>query len=215
MSATTHRILKSLEARRALLFTIAGVVFAADLVMLLYRASAGMETQFVNLSQAFIGAAWAVGFLGLLGFYPTLSDRGTWLPRIGGAAAVVGFLAMVVMTVVSFGVFVDVLSGGYESYVPLFLPGIIIGIIIGYGTLGVATLRSGVYAPLVGALFLVLVCTFVFNVGTGIAQVLMSISKVIGVVTVLTVTNLALGYLVLSGRAEPAATDASASDSAV
>lgn len=214
MSASYRQILESLETRRALVFTIAGVVFAAELGILLFNFSAGTENQFTDLGQALIGAAWAAGFLGLLGTYPTLSDRSRWLSRIGGLSSAVGFLAMVVMAVVSFSAFAGLLGGGYESYVPLFLPGIVLGIVFGFGSFGIETLRSGTYTPTVGLLFLLLVATFLFNIGTGIAGVLPYLGKVIGVVTVLTVTNLALGYLLRNGREGSAATDVSAPDSA-
>lgn len=214
MSKIINQIPESLEARRALAFTIAGVLMAADLVILLFNFSAGTEDQFMDLGQALIGGSWAVGFLGLLGFYPSLSERSRWLTRIGGIASVIGFVAMVVMAVISFSAFADLLSGGYEAYVPLFLPGIFVGIIFGFGSFGIATLRSGTYTTTVGAFFLLLTCTFIFNVATGIAGVLPYLGKVIGVVTVLTVTNLALGYLLRSGRAEPVATEVSAPDSA-
>jgi hypothetical protein len=214
MSETTTLILKSLEARRTLAFTIAGVLMAANLAILLFNFSAGTEDQFLDLGQALIGGSWAVGFLGLLGFYPSLSERSRWLTRIGGIASVIGFVAMVVMTIISFSTFVDLLSGSYGDYVPLFLPGIFIGIVFGFGSFGIATLRFGTYTTTVGALFLLLVCTFLFNVGTGIAGVLPHLGKVIGIVTVLTVTNLALGHLLRTGRAESSATDASMPDSA-
>lgn len=213
MSETTTRILRSLEARRALAFTIAGVLMAANLAILLFKFSAGTEDQFMDLGQALIGGSWAVGFVGLLGFYPSLSERSRWLTRIGGIASVIGFVAMVVMAVISFSTFVGLLSGGYGDYVPLFLPGIFIGIVVGFGSFGIATLRFGTYTTTVGALFLLLVCTFLFNVGTGIAGALPYLTKVIGVVTVLTVTNLELGHLLWTGRAEPSA-DASVPDSA-
>ena len=214
MSTTTDRILARLEARRALAFTIAGVVFAANLVILLFNFSAGTENQFMELGQAFIGGAWAAGFLGLLGFYPRLSERSRWLTRLGGLSSVVGFIAMVAMAVISFSVFADILGGGLDAYVPVFLPGIFIGIVLGFGSFGISTLRFRTHTPVVGVLFLVLVCTFIFNVGTGIAGVLPYLAKVIGVVTVLTVTNLALGFLLRTDGTGSAAIDASSPDSA-
>ena len=214
MSESNNQVLKSLEARRALAFTIAGVVFAADLVILLFNYSAGTENQFMDLGQALIGSAWALGFLGLLGFYPTLSERSRWLARIGGLFSVLGCIAMVVMAAISFSEFAGLLGGGYEAYVPLFLPGIVLGIILGFGSVGVATLKSRTYTRMIGLFFLLLVSTFLFNIGTGIAGVLPYLGKVIGVVTVLVVANLALGYLLWTGRAEPAATDTSAPDPA-
>ncbi|MEF8904723.1 MAG: hypothetical protein V5A29_12475 [Haloarculaceae archaeon] len=109
--------------------------------------------------QGLIGTAWTAAFLGLLGFYPGLSD-------VAG----------------------------------LFVLGVFPGIVLGFGSFGVASLRTDVYARPVGLLFLVLVLTFLFNLGTGIAG-FNPLGKVLGVVCVLALTMLAIGYLLRTGSA--------------
>ena len=190
----------SLEAWRATAFTIAGVIFAANAVILLLNLAAGTQGQYMTLGQAFIGAAWTAGFIGLLGFYPGLADRSRRLARAGGVFAVLGLLTMVLMAVVSFGLFAGVLAGTLADYTPYFLPGVFFGIVLGFGIFGFVSLRTTIYTRGVGLLFLLLVLTFLFNLGTGIAQ-FNPLSKVLGVVAVLTLTNLVLGHKLRTGSA--------------
>ena len=203
----------ALGSWRAMLFVVAGVVFAGDLTVLLYNLAVGTESQYLTLGQGLIGTAWACSFLALLGFYPKLSERGKWLPRIGSLFAGIGVLTMVVMAVVSFGLAAGVVPGTLEEYTPLFLPGVFLGIVFGFGLYGVATLRTAVYSQRVGALFLVLVATFLTNLGTGIAGY-NPLVKIVGVVAVLVLANLILGYTVRTGGADVTATGGTSPDSA-
>jgi hypothetical protein len=204
MSTNNTDVWKSLEAWRATVFLLAGVLFAGDLLVLLLNLAAGTEGQYMTLGQGLIGAGWTAGFVGLLGFYPSLSERGRWLPRIGSVFAVVGLVTMAVMAVVSFGLVGGVVGGELADYTPYFLPGVFLGTVFGFGLYGFATLRTGVYRTSVGALLLLLVFTFLFNLGTGIAG-FNPLSKVTGVVFVLTAANLALGQLLRTRSAEAAA----------
>ncbi|MEF8863945.1 MAG: hypothetical protein V5A40_19680 [Haloarculaceae archaeon] len=145
------------EEWRATAFLIAGVVFVADAALLTADIAAGTEP--MAFGQGLIGTAWTAAFLGLLGFYPGLSD-------VAG----------------------------------LFVLGVFPGIVLGFGSFGVASLRTDVYARPVGLLFLVLVLTFLFNLGTGIAG-FNPLGKVLGVVCVLALTMLAIGYLLRTGSA--------------
>jgi hypothetical protein len=203
---------EALESWRAILFIVAGVVFAGDLTVLLYNLAVGTESQYLTLGQGLIGTAWACSFLALLGFYPRLSERSKWLPRIGSVFAAIGFLTVVVMAVVSFGLAIGIVPGALEEYTPLFLPGVFLGIVFGFGLYGVATLRTAVYSQRVGALFLVLVATFLTNLGTGIAGY-NPLVKIIGVVAMLVLANLALGYTVRTGGADITAAGGTSPDS--
>lgn len=200
MFIATEQRWNSLESWRATAFTLAGVVFAGDLLILLLNLLAGTEGQYMTLGQGLIGAAWTAGFVGLLGLSPELSKRSRWLPRIGSVFAVVGLMTMLAMAVVSFSLVAGLLGGELGAYTPYFLPGIFLGIVFGFGLYGAVLVRIPGYRTSVGASFLLLVATFLFNLGTGIAG-FNPLSKVIGVVLVLTVTNLALGYLFRSGSA--------------
>lgn len=203
---------ETLESWRAMLFIIAGVVFAGDLTILLYNLAVGTESQYLTVGQGLIGTAWACSFLALLGFYPKLSERSKWLSRIGGVFAAIGLITNVVMAVVSFGVAAGVVSGGLDQYVPFFLPGVFLGIVFGFGLYGIATLRTAIYSQRVGALFLILVATFLTNLGTGIAGY-NPLVKIIGVVAVLILANLALGYTVRTGGADITASGGPSPDS--
>lgn len=212
MSAFEMEGWETLESWRATLFIIAGVVFVGDLSILLYNLAVGTESQYLTLGQGLIGTAWTCSFLALLGFYPKLSERSKWLPRVGSVFAVIGLLTMVVMALISYGVFTGVIPGTLEEYSMYFLPGVFLGIVFGFGLYGVATLRTALYSQRVGVLFLVLVATFLTNVGTGIAGY-NPLVKIIGVVTMLVLANLALGYLIRTGGADVATAEGTASDS--
>ncbi|MDG5775255.1 hypothetical protein VB773_20220 [Haloarculaceae archaeon H-GB2-1] len=191
---------RSLKAWRATAFTIAGIIFAADATILLLNIVAGTQGQYMTLGQAFIGTAWTAGFIGLLGFYPDLAARNRWLARAGGLFVVIGLFTNLIMAAVSLGLFAGVLSGTLGDYTPYFLPGMFPGIVLGCGLYGIATLRTPTYTRSVGLLFLLLVLTFLFNLGTGIAG-FNPVSKILGVVAVLTLTNLVLGYKLRTGSA--------------
>lgn len=211
MSTNVIKSLTTLESWRATLFIIAGVVFAGDLTILLYNLAVGTETQYLTLGQGLIGTAWACSFLALLGFYPKLSERSKWLSRVGSVFAVIGLLTMVVMAVISYGVFSGVIPGSLENYAMYFLPGVFLGIVFGFGLYGVATLRMALYSQRVGVLFLVLVATFLINLGTGIAGY-SPLVKIIGVVTMLVLANLSLGYVVRIGGADITPAEGTVSD---
>lgn len=212
MSSNDTKGWETLESWRAMLFIIAGIIFAGDLTILLYNLAVGTESQYLTLGQGLIGTAWTCSFLALLGFYPKLSERSKWLPRIGGVFAGIGLITMVVMAVVSFGLAAGVIPGALEAYTPLFLPGVFLGIVFGFGLYGIATLQTAAYSQRVGALFLVLVATFLTNLGTGIAGY-NPLVKIIGVVSMLILANLVLGYTVRTGGADITAAEGTPPDS--
>lgn len=198
MSLISTRRWESLEQWRATAFLIGGAIFVLDAALLAVHMSMGTEP--AALGQAFVGASWTAAFIGLLGFYPSLADRSRWLARAGSVFAVIGAITMAAMAVTSLGYFTGVLSGELEAVAMFFLPPVFLGIVLGFGLFGVASLRTDVYSWRVGALFLLLPMTFLFNVGTGIAD-FNPLAKILGVVCVLALTMLAIGYLVRTGSA--------------
>jgi hypothetical protein len=195
-----------LEQKSAAAFLIGGLLFVADTAVVASNVLAGTE-RYMTLGQAFIGAAWAAAFVGLLGLYPNLSGRSRWLSRIGAVFAVVGGITMTVMAVASLGYFAGVLGGELGDVTAYFLPGVFLGIVLGFGSFGVATLLTTVYSRSIGLLLVLLVLTFLFNLGSGIAG-FGTMATVLGVVTVLSVTMLAIGYGLRTepeptGRGEP------------
>lgn len=157
-------------------------------------------TEPAAFAQALVGASWTAAFIGLLGFYPSLSDRSRWLARIGAVFAVVGAITMAAMAVTSLGYSTGVLSRELGDVVMYFLPLVFLGIVLGFGLFAVASLRTDVYPRSVGLLFLLLPLTFLFNIGTGIAG-FNPLPKILGVVALLSLTMLAIGYLLRTGDA--------------
>ena len=188
-----------LESVRATAFLLGGVIFVANTALVAYNVVVGAEGPLI-LGQAFVGAGWTAAFIGLLGVYPSLAARSRWPARVGAVFAVIGAITMAAMSVTSLGYVAGVLRGEFSQVVGVFLPGVFLGIILGFGTFGLTSLRSDVVTRNLGLLFLVLPLTFLFNLGTGIAG-FNPLSKVLVVVGVLALTMLAIGYLFRTGGA--------------
>ena len=183
---------ESLEQWRAVAFLIGGVIFVADVALLGSHLASGTEP--AMFGQVLVGTAWTASFIGLLGMYPSLSDRSRWLARIGAICAVIGGVTMAVMALTLLGYVTNALTGSPSEVVPLFLPGIFIGIVLGFGSFSVVSLRTDIYSRSVGLLFLLLVFTFLFNIGSSIAG-FGTLATVLGVVVILALSKLTLGYL--------------------
>lgn len=189
---------ESLEQWRAMAFLVGGAIFAVDTALLVVHMSSGTEP--AAFGQALVGASWTAAFIGLLGFYPSLADRSRWLSRAGAVFAVIGGITMAAMAATMLGHATGVLSGDPGTVAMYFLPGVFLGIVLGFGSFGVASLRSGMYARSVSLLLLLLPVTFLFNIGSAMAG-FNPLAKILGVVAVLTLTMLAIGYLLRTGSA--------------
>lgn len=192
MVGISTRQWETLETWRATAFLIGGVIFVADVTLVASHVASGTEPG--AFGQALVGAAWTASFVGLLGMYPSLADRSRWLARIGAVCAAIGGITMAVMALASLGYFTGILSGELSEVAMFFLPGVFIGIVLGFGSFSVASLRTDIYSRSVGLLFLLLVLTFLFNIGSSIAGIA-SMTTVLGVVVVLAASKLVLGYL--------------------
>lgn len=189
---------ESLEERSGMAFLIGGAIFVADTALVTTHLVGGTEPG--AFGQAFVGASWTAAFIGLLGFYSRLSTRCRWLTRAGAVCAVVGAITMATMAGTSLGYFTGFLTGSLSDLVVLFLPGVFIGVVLGFGLFGIASLRTNIYSRSIGLLLLILPLTFLFNLGTGIAEV-GGMPKILAVVAVLALTMLTIGYLLQSGNA--------------
>lgn len=199
MAFLNTRQWNSLETWRATAFLFGGLIFAGDAALVAYNIAAGTE-QFMELGQAFVGAGWTAAFIGLIGFYPDLAERTRWPARIGAVFAVIGGIAMAVMALTSLSYFTGLVSGGFEDVGMFFLPPVFVGIVLGFGSFGVAVLLTEVYTRSVGGLFLLLPLTFLFNLATGMSGI-GSLTTVLIVVCVLMFTLLAVSYLLRTGSA--------------
>lgn len=145
----------SIERCRGPLFLTAGLLLVAYAVLngIVAATDLGYET----VEDVVGPAGFAVGFVGLLGLYPGVSDRSPAAARIGAVGAVfgaVGFSAISLHAVAR-------LAG--EG--PPALPAIVvltgaIGMLAGFLAFGVASLRTGGRSRAVGLLLLVPPCVF-------------------------------------------------------
>lgn len=170
MSLISKRRWESLEQRSATAFLVAAAIFVLDAI-LVAGVIVALGERYMTLGQVFVGAAWTAAFIGLLGLYPGLADRSRWLSRIGAVCAVVGAIVFAVMSVASLVYFAGIPDGNIESLVPLFLPGVIIGSVLGFLLFGVASIRTDVRSDTFGILLLAPAAVVVANILTGIAGV--------------------------------------------
>lgn len=198
MSLVGTRRWESLERWRATAFLVGGAIFVGDTALLGVHMASGTEP--AAFGQMLVGASWTAAFVGLLGFYPSLAERGGWLARIGVVFAAVGGVTMAAMAATMAGYATGVLGGDPGSVTVYYLPGVFLGIVLGFGSFAVASLRTTVYARRVGLLFLLLPVTFLFNIGTGMAG-FNPLAKILGVVAVLALTMFSIGYLLRTGTA--------------
>jgi hypothetical protein len=206
-SSNTQR-LESLERWRAAAFLIGGGIFVVDAGLLAYHIASGTEP--AAFGQMLIGASWTAAFIGLLGFYPGLAERSRWLSRVGGVFAIIGGITMAAMAVTMLGYATDVIGGDPGGTAVYFLPGVFFGIVLGFGSFGIAGLRTDSYSRYLGLLFLLLPVTFLFNLSSGIAG-FSTLPIVLGVVSVLALTMLSIGLLVRTGKAAAERESATAS----
>lgn len=198
MAFVTTQLWTSLERWRTAAFLIGGGLFVVDAALLVMDITSGTEP--AAFGQALVGASWTAAFVGLLGFYPSLVEGSRRLVRAGAVFAVVGGLTMAGMAATMLGYATGVLGGGPSGVSIYFLPGVFLGIVLGFGLFGAASLRTEVYSRNVSFLFLLLPLAFLFNLGTGMAG-FNPLLKVLGVVCVLALTMLSIGYLLRTGRA--------------
>lgn len=187
-----------IERWKGVAFMVGGLIFVADTALVAMHVAAGTEPG--PLGQGLVGAAWTASFVGLLGLYPRLVERTRRLTQAAAVFAVLGAVVMAAMGVTSFAYAAGIPGGELGDVVMYFLPGVFLGIVLGFGLFAAACLRTGAYSKAVAGLLLLLPVTFLFNIGTGIAG-FSPVWKILAVVAVLAVTKLAVGYLLQNGRA--------------
>lgn len=197
---------QSLEQWSATAFLIGGGILAIDAGLVAAEIAVGVDRWMV-LGQVFVGAGWTAAFLGLLGVYPGLADQSRWLARAGAVFAVIGAVVFTVMGVTSLAYYAGIPDGEIEALIPLFLPGVILGSILGFVSMGVASLRTDVHSQTVGILLLIPPALVIINILTGIVGVDSS-TITLAIVIGDTLAMLAIGYVLRSsiepiGRTEP------------
>lgn len=156
----------------------------------------------MTLGQAFVGTGWTATFIGLLGFHASLANASRRILRFGAFFAVIGLVSSLLMALVMFGLYFDVVEGTYSDFMKYFVPGFFLGIPLGCGLYSIGILRTAVYGQRMGLLLLLLPVVFLFNYGTSMVLGFHSVAKVFGVVTVLVVTNITIANMLRTGSAE-------------
>lgn len=199
MAIISKQLWNSLAQWRAIAFLVGGLMFIPKMIIEAADIVRGVE-RFWTLARVFLGAGWTAAFLGLLGFYPSLDDKRPWLARVGAFFAVIGGITMTVMAIASLGYFTGILNGEITDVLMYFIPGVFGGIVLGFGTFGIASLKTNIYSQGIGLLFLLLPLTFLFNLSSpfiGFA----TLTKSLIIILILTLAMLTIGYLLRSGRA--------------
>lgn len=156
---TGHRRgLEVIEEKSALLFLVAGgllIVFAALLGVEAVTDRAAPE-------DIFGPGGFAIAFVGLLGLYPTLADKTPWLARVGALFAAVGSVGAAGTSLGSLGSFMGVLPEDPPAWAAIFMLAMVIGMVPGFISFGVASLRTDIQSRTTG--FLLLIPAIIFAV---------------------------------------------------
>lgn len=141
--------LRSLERWSPRLFILAGGLLTVYAVINGMNAFMAMSLELPGLGFAFF-----LGFLGLLGLYPSVVEHSPWLARIGAIAAALGVVTFFVLAANSIAELLGIVSGNPPAW-PLFVGLATTGFVLGYLSFGVAVLQSEVYSALVGIVLMV------------------------------------------------------------
>ena len=139
-------------------------MFAVAAAVVVVAIVAGEWGRLALVAEAFMGAGWVGGLVGLLGLYRALADRSRWLARAGVVFAVLGVVAFVVLVVV---VLVAFAAGSRPESFPVpqvvILPGMLSGTVLAFVSFSVASLRSDIHSRAFGSLLLVPTALFLAN----------------------------------------------------
>jgi len=199
---------KSLERWRSTLFLIAGALLAVTTALWGARVFMNMELEVMR--GFFAPAGMTFAFLGLLGLYPALATQTPWLARAAAFFTVVGIVGTSMRAVVAASQLAGILDAR-PAWIDPFEPLLLVGIVLGFITFGVAVLRTDAYSRTVGLLLLIPGILFPVVLGSIIAMAEGEFPYVIHVLHngADALALLAVGYLfrledVRTGRAEPA-----------
>jgi hypothetical protein len=166
---------------------------AVDAVLVATNVITGTE-HWLLLGQAFVGVAWTAALLGLLGVYPRLADRSRWLSRAGAVFAGIGVVVFATMAVTVLLYYAGIPAGEYGNVGQFFIPGVLVGSVLGFVSFSFASLRTGVHSRTFGILLLVPAVLVVTNILRFVAG-LESTTITLGIVIADASAMLAIGYL--------------------
>lgn len=182
-----------LERQRATLFLVAGGLCAINAAIVATGIVVGSEQMTTLLGETFNAAGWAFALLGLLGVYSGLAGRTGVMARIGAGCAVIGVVVFTLLSGLSLAFYAEIISGDIQSLVPLILPGTILGAIVSFLVLGVATLRTDVHPRSLGYLLLALPLLVIASIIRG-AVGLGSPVYLLGIVSGMALVMITIGF---------------------
>lgn len=139
---------ESIEDRSQTLFLLAGVLLVAYATFNGVHAFTGIVYE--SVENVFGPAGFVLGFLGLLGLYPRLADRSPRLARLGAVCAALGAVAFSVFVVANLGEIAGVLSAEPPAWAVVFVALAAVGMLPGYLSVAVASLRTDGHSRSVG-----------------------------------------------------------------
>lgn len=191
---------ESLGDRSPILFLVAGVL------LIVYAAFNGIDAftamAYESIENVFGPAGFVLGFLGLLGLYPTLCNRDPKLARAGAVCAVLGALAFSVFILANLSEIVGIASSEPPAWAIVFVLLAAIGMVPGYPLFAVASLRAESHSRSVGLCLLVPPAIF----GTMVTGSMMGGSPqwVLFLISVgQAMAHLSIGYALWTGRIQP------------
>lgn len=134
-----------------MLFLVAAALWIV--VAALYGAEVFLNRAMEVLLGMFGPAAFGVALVGLLGLYPKLAD---WRPPVarGGAVFIVlGVVGATILAVANLGQLTGMLAD-QPAWVTAFNFPLLAGVVLGFGTFGIASLWSGTRPRILGLLLL-------------------------------------------------------------
>lgn len=153
--------LGSLEGKAPRLFLVAGGLFVVFAAIMGYEAFVDSSVNFAdNQADVFGPAGFVFGFLGLLGLYPTLADRSPTLTRAGAVAAAIGIVGGSVIAAGVLGELIGVLTEP-PAWATVLSLGILVGVVPGYLSFGLASLRVDEVSRRTGLFLLVPIAVLV------------------------------------------------------
>lgn len=150
--APRRRRLAPLERWSPTLFVVGGVIVTGF-------AALGVVAPFTDASSPrvrnVLTIGYVLGFVGLVGLYPAFADRHPWLARAGAASAALVAVGFPLNVIVSLGQLAGLVAGEGPAWVNVFIPLVILGMLVGYLSFGIASYRTPEYSQTVAFLLVV------------------------------------------------------------
>lgn len=185
---------QSLERTRSTLF------LAAAGLLFVYASLNGLAAsgQGYALLEDVVGpAGFAVGFVGLVGMYPSLADRSPLLAPLGAGCAALGAVGFTAIAGVSAAQLAGVAPPSWAGF--LLVPAAI-GMLVGYPAVSIASVRAGVPArtaalfALPAVIFAVMLAQAALYVQSGLFSATTVQWSAVAISTGQAVGHLAIGY---------------------